>query len=71
MYEPDSVRNFELVNFFNQQDQKTEDLPQHIGCSLCDATCRFGDTNGNMVFKKKCCKKYKRKGHHCKSCPKL
>lgn len=21
--------------------------------------------------KKECCKKYKRKGHHCKKCPKL
>lgn len=40
------------------------------GCALCDTECRFDAFGGNVVFKKKCCKKYKRKGEHCKSCPK-
>jgi hypothetical protein len=25
----------------------------------------------NQKLKKKCCKKYQRKGRHCKSCPKI
>lgn len=51
-------------------DTKTEDLPKMPGCSFCDVECRSAGFGGNMVFKKKCCKKYKRKGEHCKSCPK-
>lgn len=31
-----------------------------IGCSNCDCS-----------NKKKCCKKYKKKGIHCKKCPKV
>jgi|GEM_PF-5953574 len=58
------------MNLWNQEE-KTMDLPRNMGCSMCDSECRSGMLGGsNMVFKKKCCKKYKRKGEHCKSCPK-
>lgn len=51
-------------------DTKIEDLPKMAGCALSDVEWRFDNVGGNIVFKKKCCKKYKRKGEHCKSCPK-
>lgn len=60
------------MNPYTPFHEKQEDLPQIAGCSMCDVVCRFDFLGGNgAVFKKKCCKKYKRKGRHCKSCPKL
>ena len=50
----------------------------HLDDPSVDADCnvRFLGDNPGMVNRdecifKKCCKKYKRKGRHCRKCPKL
>jgi hypothetical protein len=57
----------------NQTPKKTDLKFPEIseGLGFCGGECRFGDSPAGAVFKKKCCKKYKRKGRHCRGCPKL
>ena len=38
-------------------------------CGFCPLISLF-DKEGCDMNRKKCCKKYKKKGKHCKSCPK-
>jgi hypothetical protein len=49
-------------------DSKIIDLPERMG--FCAENARLG-IDGGLECKKKCCKKYKRKGWHCRNCPKL
>lgn len=39
-------------------------------CGFCPLVSLF-DKDGCQVIRKDCCKKYKKKGRHCKKCPKL
>lgn len=39
-------------------------------CGFCPLVSLF-DKEGCDMARKKCCKKYKTKGRHCKKCPKI
>lgn len=53
-----------------QKESLTEGVQVESACNLSDCSC-FSTTSIELKIKKKCCKKYKKKGKNCKKCPRL